>query len=310
MHVAFEIGDLRVHTELAPHPLLGRAHLIELRDGGALTAMSELDWDRPARIPTIAEPGTLPPGAGALLLNAIAVRARDAGVAALRYAGPYPTPALFRALARSFRTRATEDEFTRDLIARAARVATDEIAIDFEPAPHARVDFAGGWSEVRDAAIDRVVVGGVACERGGSPGRLDGDGSAELWFGDAIYARLARVGARGELLDGPHAIPALDSSVIGAAFPPALRAALAELVADAVPAPLADDARAIVAASAIAWADLGARAARRVPDGSFAVHAILWERIAPLGLARLALAITEALAPVVTSALIAELTTY
>jgi hypothetical protein len=49
------------------------------------------------------------------------------------------------------------------------------------------------------------------------------------------------------------------------------------------------------------WADLGARAARELPDG-FAVHAALWDRIAPLGLDRLALALVEALAPVLASA--------
>ena len=49
----------------------------------------------------------------------------------------------------------------------------------------------------------------------------------------------------------------------------------------------------------IRWADLGARAAT-FSDGGLAVHAALWERIAPLGLPRLALAIAEALIPVVT----------
>jgi len=94
---------------------------------------------------------------------------------------------------------------------------------------------------------------------------------------------------------------------IGKPFPPPLRAALAELVAEAVPAPLAADARRVVAERELAWADLGGRLARRTPAG-FDVHAILWQRIAPLGLARLALAIVEALAPVVTTALLAELT--
>ncbi|MGE5183811.1 MAG: hypothetical protein ACM31C_17195, partial [Acidobacteriota bacterium] len=73
-----------------------------------------------------------------------------------------------------------------------------------------------------------------------------------------------------------------------------------ELVAEAVPAPLAADARAIVAARPLVWADLGTRAARATSE-RFEVHAALWERIAPRGLARLALALAEALAPLAAS---------
>ncbi|MDQ3370146.1 MAG: hypothetical protein M3680_32410, partial [Myxococcota bacterium] len=75
------------------------------------------------------------------------------------------------------------------------------------------------------------------------------------------------------------------------------------LVADAVPAPLAADARAYLSAQPIRWADLAGRTAQATPSG-LAVHAILWERIGPLGLGRLALALTEALAPVVTQELV------
>jgi len=92
--------------------------------------------------------------------------------------------------------------------------------------------------------------------------------------------------------------------VLGAEFPPPLALALAELVAEAVPAPLAADVRAWLVARPIRWADLGARTAQ-VRSGELCVHAALWERIGPLGLGRLALALAEALAPVATSAVIA-----
>src|SRR5689334_12005621 len=90
-------GDVVVDGAIARDPLLGDAHAI--RAGAAGTAMSALDWRRPSEIPTIAAPGRLPPGAGGALLDAIAVLAARAGVRALRYAGPYPTPALRPALA-------------------------------------------------------------------------------------------------------------------------------------------------------------------------------------------------------------------
>jgi hypothetical protein len=78
-----------------------------------------------------------------------------------------------------------------------------------------------------------------------------------------------------------------------------------------VPAPLADDARVLCAVGPLAWADLGACTARELPGGDgdghgdgFAVHAALWDRIAPFGLGRLALALAEALAPVVAAAVV------
>jgi hypothetical protein len=292
-----------VHGAVIRHPLLGAAHAV------GDTAMTALAWARPTEIPALAEPGRLPLGAGGAILNTIAVLAQRAGVPRLRYAGPYPTPALWRTLARSFRCDADEAAFTAGtvdrLLDRALRVARDPIAIDFVPAPNERIAIAGGFVELRDH-LERAVIDGVTYEPGGSPARLveaGGDHHVEIWFGDAPYARVATLTPDGALVAGPHAIPPCESPVIGRAFPRALRVAIAELVADAVPAPLAAAARTLGAAQALRWADLGACAAREQPDG-FAVHAALWDRIAPLGLDRLALALAEALAPVVTWAVV------
>jgi hypothetical protein len=299
--------EVIVDGAIVSDPLLGDAHAIRAgADGPALTSMSALDWRRPTEIPTVAAPGRLPPGAGGALLHAIAVLAARAGVPALRYAGPYPTPALWRALGRSFRTSGTEAAFTAELYPRAARLARDPIEIDFAPAPCERVAFPGGHAELRDG-IERAVVDGTAYEPGGSPARLVRDGEharAELWIGDAPYAHVATIGPDGSLIDGPRAIPPCESRVIGAEFPPPLVLALAELVAQAVPAPLAQDARAWMATRPIRWADLGARVAVAQGD-ELCVHAALWERIAPLGLGRLALALAEALAPTAAAAVIA-----
>jgi hypothetical protein len=341
--VRLVVAGARVDGSVVQHPLLGDAHVI------GDTAMTTLDWARPTEIPAIVEPTRLPLGAGGAVLNAIALLARDAGVAALRYAGPYPTAALWRSVARSFRCSADEAAFTAGALDRAARVARDPIAIDFAPAPHERIAIAGGFVELRDG-LERAVVGGIGYEPGGSPARLVRDGEAsgsparlvgddeasgsparlvgddeasgsparsigdadhahwhcEIWFGDAPYARVATLAADGTLLAGPHPVPPCGSPVIGRTFPDALRIALAELVAEAVAAPLADDARALCAGGSVCWADLGARAAREVPgdEARFVVHAALWDRIAPLGLGRLALALAEALAPVVAVAVV------
>jgi len=298
--VRLVVPGCAVDGAIIDDPLLGPAHQIV-----GLTAMSALDWAQPREIPTVAAPAALPPGAGGAILNVIAELARRAGVTALRYAGPYPTPALWRALARSFTTTADESAFTADLIARAARIARDPIAIDFAPAPHERVALARGHSELRDGVLERAMIDGITYAPEGSPARLV-QGRCEIWFGDAPYAHVATIAADGTLADGPHALPACTSDVVGVTFPLALAAAIGELVAEVVPPPLAGDARALIASQPLRWADLGARAAR-VDDHGLAVHAALWERIAPLGLGRLALALAEALAPVVTSALIRRL---
>lgn len=285
-------------------PLLGRAHPITV-DGAVATTASAIAWAAPTEIPTLAAPGRLPPGAGGAILNALAVLAARAGVPALRYAGPYPTPALWQSLARSFATAAPEAAFTGDLIGRAARLARDPLAIEFSPAPHERVGHPHGFAELRDG-LARASVDGVTYAPGGSPARLGDDGRAALWFGDAPWAEVAAFAPDGALVAGPHPLPRCTAEVVGRAFPAALVGALAELIAEVVPAPLAADAARWVAARPITWADLGARTARASPDG-LRVHAALWERIAPHGLGRLALALTEALAPVVTNALLAEI---
>jgi hypothetical protein len=303
-----EVAGLAISRALVPHALLGEAHAIS-KDGRVLTHMTPLDWDRPTQIPAIAAPGALPPGTGGAILNLIAERALAAGVSSLRYAGPYPSPALYRSLLRSFRASQDEATFTRDFIARAAQLSRDEIAVDFTPAPHRRVSHAHGTSEVRDG-LERTSIDGIAYERGDGSTRLSEKGSdpissAEVWFGDQLYAHVASLSADGELVDGPHAIPSITSSALGQTFPPPLCAVLGELIADLVPAPLARAAEQLLSTSTIRWADLGARVARAT-DGGFDVHAALWERIAPHGMARVALAIAEALAPVVTSTLVRQ----
>jgi hypothetical protein len=126
-----------------------------------------------------------------------------------------------------------------------------------------------------------------------------------VWFGDAPWARVATFDAAAALVDGPHPIPPPATDVVGKAFPPALLHALAGLVRELVPLALP------VKLPAVTWADLGARAARRAQAGAgsgYEVHAALWERLAPQGMARLALALAEALAPVVTLELVDQLT--
>lgn len=299
--ISLRVPGATVHRASLEHPLLGTVAPITNDRGEQVTVMSAVDWARPIQIPAIAEPGRLPSGAGAVIINVLALLARD--LVALRYAGPWPTSALYHALLRSFTTTASEAEFTAGGLERALRGAHGELPFAFVPAPHERVAIARGHVELRDG-LERAVIDGVAYARDHGVARLVGE-RAEVWFGDAPWAEIATFAPDGRLVAGPHPLPACTSGTVGKAFPAPLREAIADLVAEVVPAPLAEAARAMVIRGPIAWADLGARAARRTSDG-FAVHAALWERLAASGLARIALAIAEALAPVVAVALVAD----
>jgi len=299
-----DVPGARVVGTVIDDPLLGPAHAIVSPEGEPLTTVSAIEWVRPTEIPAIAAPGRLPRDAGGAILNALALLARRAGVPALRYAGPYPTSALYHALARSFRTTATETELAADLIDRMTRLARDPIAIDFVPAPHERIAIAGGHVELRDG-LERAVIDSVPYTRDGSPARLIDD-RAELWFGDVRYAMIARLSATGELIDGPHRVPPCTGEPIGARFPDPLVSALGSLVADAAPPLLARDVAAWLRDRTIVWADTGGRAARLVDD-RLEIHGALWRSVAPHGLARLALALAEAITPVAIAAVVGEL---
>jgi len=260
------VAGLVVHKDAVSHPLLGRAHVIE-HAGRPITAMSEIDWDAPREIPAIAEPRALPPGSGAQLLNDIAERAQRAGVQSLRYAGPYPTHALFASLLRSFRTQGTVEEFTKNALDRAVRVARDEVPIDFVPAPFTRQ----GDVDVRDGKVDRVRIGGVTYDTEEQPFSLARlvDGTALLTVGVPI-ARIATLD--GLTVVDVQPVPPFQTAANGTELPQALRDELAD-VGDLVPAPLVDDVATAIRSRPTRWEDLGWRASTATSnDDGFALH--------------------------------------
>ncbi len=297
--------DVPVIVAAAPaHPLLGPVHAITA--GAAPVAfVGAVDWRRPARIPAIDAPARVPGGAGTLLLDLLAIAARAAGTT-LRYAGPYPTAALWASLATCFRAPAGLDvgEFTREAMARAMRGDDSPLPHEFTPAPFERVRVAPrAVVHLRDG-VERLYLGGVAWQApapGAGARRLIRDGDetrAVLWLADQLWADVARLDARGRLVDGPHALPPVASAVLGKPFPPALAAALVELVAEDEPPLLAVTMREIARELPLVWGDPGADAARLLA-GVLVVHAGLWERLGAgaTSLAPLAIAIAEAVAP-------------
>jgi hypothetical protein len=315
-----EVAGLVVDEDVVEHPLLGDAQLV-LRGGEPITAMSAIDWAKPTRIPTIAEPRALPRGTGTLLINEIARRAQRAGVPRLRYSGPYPTPALYATLRRSFRASHDEAVFSCDVMRRALRLVRDEVPVDFTPAPFKRRPMPFGSVDVRDG-IERAVIDGVIFDREPTVGSLArlvpatppagigaGAFAAVLLFDNVLWTRIAELTSDGALVDGVTPIPPLDSAVNGKQFPAELRDKLAEFVvySDALPGPLLRDTNRIIKERPITWRDLGWRAAARDGDG-FALHTGWWTHLAPTGLAALAVAIGDALAPVAVQLVLDEVT--
>lgn len=127
------------------------------RDGRPLTRFGALDWGAVDRIPPLAEPARLPPGAGTAILNLVARLAAEQGARALRYDGPYPTEQLFLALLESFRWSGREggDPLT-------AFMAGE---LTWLPAPHTRSFEADGVYVQRRERIEKIVAGGRAFYR-------------------------------------------------------------------------------------------------------------------------------------------------
>jgi hypothetical protein len=296
---------LVVHGERRGHPLFGAAHALSV-GGRPLTSMGAIEWHAPTTIPPIEHPGRLPPLAGTALLNVIATLAQAAGVRALRYAGPYPTEDLWRSLATCFSCDATLDAFATDALARALAADMTPVPIDFAPAPYVRT-----WRTPRLATEqrpdaprpERVIIDGASYARDPSAVRRlvdgpDGGSVAQVWLGDALWATRAELDARGALRAGPHDVPAATGAPLGAALPPALCAVLGEAIAATRAAPLTPAIHEVMATVPVRWADTGDAAARDLGD-ALGVHVVLWQRLAPQGLARVAGALVEALAPAV-----------
>ena len=217
-----------------------------------LTVFQSVDWTHPVFVPPLAEPRQLPPGAGTAVLDLLAGVMADQGVARVRYAGPYPTEALFTALLESFRY---------DLAAGApleSFMAGEPL--DWTPAPHERHHVTGGVCvQLRDG-IDKVVLGGAAYYRPDWQGvirreprtvRAEGDQVVcSLWaLGQALEDRLV-LDPSGEVLEAPA--PRVDPRP-PVPMLPVWTSALAELIARESPPILAEPIAAALRTLELEW---------------------------------------------------------
>ena len=157
---------------VAHHPLWGPSdRLVRSVPASApvpLTLAGAVAWNAVDLIPPVAEPGRLPSGAGAALLNVLAALAQDQERPALRYRGPFPTEQLFWSLTESFRFVGAADalaRFVADAEGTFARGAPEEAPVDWEAAPHERRIHPDGLIvQLRDG-VERIVWQGRAYHR-------------------------------------------------------------------------------------------------------------------------------------------------
>ncbi len=220
--------------------------------GRAVTVFEAVDYTRVDRIPTLAEPGRLPPGGGTAVLNLLAALALDQGVAALAYRGPYPTEQLFLALLESFQPEPAD--------------APDPLAafvggeLVWRPAPHERLFTpAGAYVQAR-ARVEKVVWEGRTYYRPDWPGvvrhaprRVRDEGEAvrcSLWALGTVVEDHLELSREGEVRQ--VWTPAAGATA-PRPLPAAVTAGVAAIVASTSAPPLAPFVAAAARSLALEW---------------------------------------------------------
>lgn len=247
-------GWLELRPRAGEHPLWGasdglwhhppgsdaEAPAAEGRPVGLLPAQ---DYGALRHLPPLDRPAGLPPGAGGAVLNFLALLLALQGTRRVTYRGPYPTPALFDTLQRSFVPEAPPADaltrFTQDETALAFSGRMMESPVGWQPAPFVaslpRPGLLLHWREGLETAwIGTVPFRGAEATAAGRPGALPAGervwrepapGGAEPAEGAAggawavglvllgrPFGRLARVAADGTVLQA-------DSTVLQATAP-------------------------------------------------------------------------------------------
>lgn len=263
------------------HPLLGRCDRVLDGDGSVLALGTTIDWRRPSRIPALDRPGALPRGAGTALLNLLAWQAQRARSGPLRYAGPYPSEALWSTLGASFRVEAPDEaraRFLADAVARMSGRALEPIDVDFHPAPHVWTWTSPRVCVQRRHGIERVYVDGRPFDREGpGPWRLFEDEDAlvaGIELGGERGAELLRLDLEGHPRQEPRGLPPPPAELVGTPLPEPVVEVLCEIVAAQAPRGLEAAVREHLAGAEIRWGDPGSELVRSRP-GAFELHAAL-----------------------------------
>lgn len=257
------------------HPVFGPVDRLCDADGATVAFLGRIDWQHPQHVPPVDRPGALPTGAGAAVLNLLAIAARVADVEALRYRGPYPTAALFDALLTSFTIVGDLSEalaqFTANVERTAVLGAMVTVPVALCPAP-----FEWDWPDPRVCVqrregIERIYVDGRSfdAQRRG-PRRVlprsDGGVDAVVMVGERRWATVVSLDGQGKLLAAPAPLPSAPPELVGESLPAEVQAVVAEVVARRAGAPLSAAVREVLLSRPLVWADPGLAIVRAGPE--------------------------------------------
>jgi hypothetical protein len=281
-------GWLALEPRAAEQPPWGPVDRVAVAErvgevGMPITVFEALDWARIDKIPTLAEPGKLPPGGGAAILNLIAALALDQRSPPLAYRGPYPSEQLFLALLESFRY----DTAAVDPLA-----AFTSGQLGWMPSPHEGVFEPGGIYVQLRGRVEKVVWRGRAYHRPDWQGvvrhatrrvwEAGGEVRCSVWaLGGALEDHL-RLTPAGEVT---AVMEPAGSSAGGRRLDPAVAAGIGAIVAAQSAAPLAPLLRERAARLAFAWGAVDGDLVEVGPTGarvSILLRARLAAALAPL----------------------------
>jgi len=288
------------------HVVLGRCDVIADERGHPLARLAAVDWAHPRAIPALDVPGALPPGAGSAVLNLLATRARAAGVASLRYRGPYPSDTLFDTLRGSFAVpETTRERFTAEVVAAAFAGRSVEPAVDFVPDPH-----AWSWPDARVCAqhrhgLERLWIDGRAWDKEGvGPRRLRRDGHgwrAVFEIADEAVASIGTFDDEGRPFSRPLGAMPVPKALVGLELPPAACAVVAEAVIAGAIVPLRAAIAELLRDRPLVFGDAGFELAQIEPT-RFVLHAAIAELLERIPPARSLAVLVAALHPCVARA--------
>lgn len=269
-------SEVVVEAGRGEHPVFGAVDLLRREGTGEeLAYCGRIDWRDPGSIPPLDRPGALPTGAGAAVLNLIAIVAGHAGREVLRYRGPYATAALFDALLASFTVEGALPDvlarFCEDSERTAVIGTMREAPVDFVPAPH-----EWSWPDERVClqqrlGVERIYVDGVAFERNRrGPRRVIEEGGravAAIVLGGEIWARVAAIDRHGALVSGPTPLPDAPVDRIGEKLPAEVTSMLGSVVEARATELLQPVVRELFGELEVSWGDPGLGVAQRRGDG-------------------------------------------
>ncbi len=296
--------ELRLLPRATEHPVFGVCDALARPGAPPLACFAAVDWAAPTHIPPLDRPGALPAGGGTAVLNFLAAQAHHARRTPLRYAGPYPTGALFDALTESFRLAVDLPtafaRFTRDVEQAALRMERREVPVDFLPAPFERVwEDRGVCVQLRDG-VEKIFVDGRAYARDAAgPRRVrraDDGYVATVEIAGAPWAEVLRLDAQGALRAGPYPLPPVANPFVGRPVSGTIRGILSQLLPLRAPGLLQPPLRRLLADVPLAWGAPGDDLAA-FEDGTVVLHAVLPERLADRGTDEAIPFIVEAVEP-------------